>query len=103
LALRRAIEPRTACERSRREDVAGARALLQRLQQNRRPPVIEPLIPVADREMLVGVHVVLARLALGGDLPVGLIVERARVDQRLEQDRLAVRPPPRLGGPGGTG
>ena len=51
--------------------------------------------------MLIGADVVFALLALGGNLPVGVIVEGIGIDARFEQDGLAVVAPFRVRGAGG--
>jgi len=56
-------------------------------------PIIQPLVPLAHREMLIRPDVVLAGLMLGGDFPIGVVVRRVGVVGRLEQNRLAVGAP----------
>ncbi len=62
--------------------------------------IVEPVIPVANRIAVVRTRAVLARLALGGDALVVVIVERAGKHDAREQQRLAVRVPARRSRPG---
>ncbi len=76
----------------------GAR--LQRLNHHRGVALVQPLVPIAHREMLIDADIVFARLAIGGGLLVGLVVGGVGIDTRFEQDGLAVRPPFRALRPG---
>jgi hypothetical protein len=59
--------------------------------QQPRLAVLEPAVPVADRETLVLPRVPLARLALGGDALVVGLEQRARVVRAAEDELAAVR------------
>src|SRR6202789_3842673 len=84
------------------ENVLGSGTRLEGLNQNGGLTVIQPLIPVAHWKMFVLSDVVFACLALGGNLLIGLIVRGVGIDQGLEQDGVAVRPPLGIAGAGGN-
>src|SRR6185437_11984799 len=68
-------EARRVGEPGRRQYVLGLRAGLQRHHLDGRLALVQPLVPVADREVLIGAHVVFARLLGGRGLAVGLVVQ----------------------------
>src|SRR5262245_28321526 len=55
-----------------------------------RPHLIEPAVPVADREALVNARPIFSGFTLGRDAPVVFVVHRARIDAALKENRFSV-------------
>ena len=76
-----------------REQVARGRACVRGDREHVRRGLVEPLVPPADGERLVGAHAGLRLLARGGERAVRLEVRRAGPDRALVRDPPAVRAP----------
>ena len=83
------------------EHVLWLRPGLERLDDERRTAIVEPPIPIANREAVVHAGIPLAVPALGRDPPVVVVGARARVDVADHGDRAAVGPPQRRARAGG--
>ena len=82
---------------ARRLHQLGVREQVARLtrweieHQQPRLPILEPTVPIADREAVVDARVPLARLALGGDALVVRLEQRTRIVGAAEGDPASVR------------
>ena len=95
---REATAPIPALTReARRFHEFGVREQVTRLacgkieHQQTRLPILEPAVPVADREAVVDARVPLARLALGSDALIVRLEQRTRIVGAAEGDLAAVR------------
>src|SRR5258708_34232873 len=99
-----AEKPRRTRQGAGGENVLGSGAMIDGLHHDGWLALVQPLIPVAHREVLIHPDVVFAVLMLRGDFLVGLVVQRIGIGKGLEQNPLAVRTPLRvLGARGNSG
>ena len=82
------------------EDVPGRCVRVERLHEQMRPPVVEPVVPQANRRRVVHARVVLPAFALGRRGTIRRVGERAGVDHAGEKDGAAIRTPQRTSSAG---
>ena len=93
-------KPGDVAKRRAGQQVARRGRVAEHLQHQGRAAFVEPAVPVADRERVIGARAVLSRLLLVDALLVVGVRQRAGIRHAGEQDGLAVRAPD---GPGGAG